>query len=207
MIPSYGNPDRLILFTRYPESGKVKTRLIPALGPEGSCELHRLMTERTVHQLRIFSAARPEVVEVRFEGGNEALMKIWLGPDLHFHGQGSGDLGLRLEQAFQEAFQSGAKRVVIVGSDCPGLTPEILRKAFGWFCRNSDHGRCGFDSSLTPPGTNCHCPAAGHHFIPKVAAIWGLANKSKKSSCFSWLLGGNIRLPPGSLVSKKGRRE
>jgi uncharacterized protein len=121
----------LILFTRYPVAGEVKTRLIPALGPEGSSELHRKMTEYTVQRLRIYSAACPEVFEVRYEGGNEALMKQWLGSDLHFHSQGSGDLGLRLERAFREAFQSGNNRVVIVGSDCPGLTPEILRQAFG----------------------------------------------------------------------------
>lgn len=130
MIPFSANSDRLILFTRYPVAGEVKTRLIPALGPGGSCELHRKMTEHTVQQIRIFSAACPEVFEVRYQGGNEALMKQWLGSDLFFASQGNGDLGLRLERAFQETFQSGAKRVVTVGSDCPGLTPEILRQAF-----------------------------------------------------------------------------
>ena len=130
LIPFPTNSDRLILFTRYPVAGEVKTRLIPALGPEGSCELHRKMTEHTVDQLRIFSAACPEVFEVRYQGGNDSLMKQWLGSDLFFASQGNGDLGLRLERAFHEAFQSGANRVVIVGSDCPGLTPGILRQAF-----------------------------------------------------------------------------
>jgi rSAM/selenodomain-associated transferase 1 len=57
-------------------------------------------------------------------------MKAWLGSDLILRDQGQGDLGIRLELAFQEAFQSKNKRVVIVGSDCPGLTLEILQKAF-----------------------------------------------------------------------------
>ena len=84
MIPFSVNSDRLILFTRYPVAGEVKTRLIPALGPEGSCELHRKMTEHTLQQLRIFSAACPEVFEVRYDGGDAALMKQWLGSDLLF---------------------------------------------------------------------------------------------------------------------------
>jgi uncharacterized protein len=130
LIPSSPYPDRLILFTRYPVSGQVKTRLIPALGPEGSCKLHRLMTERTLQQLKEYSLFLSIGLEVRFDGGNEALMKAWLGPELNFRGQGHGDLGVRLERAFQEAFQSGTNRVVIIGADCPGLTPEILRRAF-----------------------------------------------------------------------------
>jgi rSAM/selenodomain-associated transferase 2/rSAM/selenodomain-associated transferase 1 len=120
----------LILFTRYPVPGKVKTRLIPVLGPEGSCKLHRLITEKTLQQLKEYASFPSIGLEVRFDGGNKTLMKDWLGSDLNFRSQGQGDLGVRLERAFREAFQSEINRVVIVGSDCPGLTAEILRKAF-----------------------------------------------------------------------------
>ncbi len=122
--------NHLILFTRYPEAGKVKTRLIPALGPGGSCNLHRQMTELALKQLRELSSHRPVSIEVRFEGGDETLMKAWLGRDYCFSPQGTGDLGIRLERAFQEAFQSGSNSVVLIGSDCPALTPEIILKAF-----------------------------------------------------------------------------
>lgn len=122
--------ERAILFTRYPEPGKVKTRLIPALGPKGACELHRRMTELAVKQLRELSSFRSLSVEVRFEGGNENSMQEWLGTDLCFSPQGQGDLGLRMERAFQEAFQSGFKSVVLIGSDCPDRTAKIVEKAF-----------------------------------------------------------------------------
>jgi rSAM/selenodomain-associated transferase 1 len=39
-------------------------------------------------------------------------------------------LGERMHQAFAEAFATGAARVVIIGTDCPGLTPELLQAAF-----------------------------------------------------------------------------
>ena len=42
-----GNP-HLLIFARYPALGKAKTRLIPALGPEGAARLHRRMTEYAV---------------------------------------------------------------------------------------------------------------------------------------------------------------
>lgn len=36
----------LIIFTRYPEPGKTKTRLIPVVGEIGAANLHRQMTEK-----------------------------------------------------------------------------------------------------------------------------------------------------------------
>jgi uncharacterized protein len=122
--------ERAILFTRYPEPGRVKTRLIPALGPKGACEHHRRMTEVAVKQLRELSTFRFLSVEVRFEGGTENLMKEWLGTDLSFSPQGQGDVGIRMERAFREAFQSGFKSVVLIGSDCPDRTAKILETAF-----------------------------------------------------------------------------
>jgi uncharacterized protein len=122
--------ERAILFTRYPEPGRVKTRLIPALGPKGACEHHRRMTELAVKELRELSTFRPLSVEVRFEGGTEDLMKEWLGTDLSFSPQGQGDLGIRMERAFQEAFQRGFESVVLIGSDCPDRTAKTLETAF-----------------------------------------------------------------------------
>lgn len=130
MIPEKTVHEKAILFTRYPKVGKVKTRLIPALGPEGACELHRRMTELALNQLRELSGLRPVSIEVRFEGGHEDLMREWLGTDLGYFPQHQGDLGIRMERAFQESFQSGFESVVLFGSDCPEQTADILRKAF-----------------------------------------------------------------------------
>ena len=38
----------LIVFTRYPEPGQTKTRLIPALGAQSAAQLQRAMTENTL---------------------------------------------------------------------------------------------------------------------------------------------------------------
>ncbi|MBA4392926.1 MAG: hypothetical protein C0407_05180 [Desulfobacca sp.] len=122
--------ERIILFTRYPEAGIVKTRLIPALGPEGACELHRQLTESAVKQLRELSSLRSISIQVCFDGGNESLMKEWLGTDINFTPQGQGDLGIRMGRAFHEAFQSGFTSVVLIGSDCPALTSTLFRQAF-----------------------------------------------------------------------------
>ena len=62
----------LIIFTRYPEPGKTKTRLIPALGTVGAANLQRQMTEHTIFQVKELQKATALSVEVRFVGGRFA---------------------------------------------------------------------------------------------------------------------------------------
>ncbi|MBD2073249.1 TIGR04282 family arsenosugar biosynthesis glycosyltransferase [Phormidium sp. FACHB-592] len=122
--------ERLIFFTRYPEPGKAKTRLIPALGAEAAAELHRQMTEHTLAQVKPLQQSRSLTVECWFAGGDRAQMQTWLGTDLVCQPQPEGDLGDRMAQAFQTAFDSGMKAAVIIGTDCPELTTALLVEAF-----------------------------------------------------------------------------
>ena len=71
---------RLIIFTRYPEPGTTKTRMIPVLGAEGAADLQRRMTDHLVSKLKTWMEQRPVEVEIRFDGGSQRLMRDWLGP-------------------------------------------------------------------------------------------------------------------------------
>ena len=122
--------ERLVLFSRYPEPGKTKTRLIPALGPKGASDLQKHMTEHVLSRACDLVESRPVDMEVRYDGGKQGLMEKWLGKSISYRSQGSGDLGTRMERAFSEAFQQGLNRVVIIGSDCPGITEVTLGTAF-----------------------------------------------------------------------------
>jgi uncharacterized protein len=128
--------ERLIIFTRYPEPGKTKTRLISKLGAEGAAELQRDMTERTLRNAWPLKSLRQVSLEVRYEGGNEMLIREWLGDHLTFRSQGAGDLGAKMKRAFHDAFQAGAQRVVIIGADCPDLNSELMEVAFDALRRN-----------------------------------------------------------------------
>ncbi|MEH2232133.1 MAG: TIGR04282 family arsenosugar biosynthesis glycosyltransferase [Nostoc sp.] len=120
----------LIIFTRYPEPGRTKTRLIPALGNVGAANVQREMTEHTIFQVQELQKAIDISVEVRFAGGDSQLMQDWLGLDLVYQSQGEGDLGLRMARSLFDAFQSGAEKVIIIGTDCPGVNAQILATAF-----------------------------------------------------------------------------
>jgi hypothetical protein len=122
--------NRLIVFTRYPEPGESKTRLIPALGPRGAADLHRKMTEHTLSWARRWKERCAGSLEVYFTGRNEESFQEWLGPDLSYRPQPEGDLGGRMDEAFHQAFREGAEKVVIVGTDCPGLSEDLAQDAF-----------------------------------------------------------------------------
>ena len=119
----------LMIFTRYPTPGKVKTRLIPAVGAAGAAMLHRQMTEATLSKARELSEQISVTIAVHFDGSDRDRMVDWLGSDLSYQAQGEGDLGVRMERSISMACQS-AERVVLIGTDCPMLTVEILAQAF-----------------------------------------------------------------------------
>jgi uncharacterized protein len=127
--------DRLIIFTRYPTPGTAKTRLIPALGATGAADLQRQMTEHTIRQVQRLQLIRLVSVEIWFAGTDEPerdrlLVRNWLGSKWDYQPQPSGDLGDRLTHSVQTAFEQGMERVVVIGTDCPGLDSDRLAQAF-----------------------------------------------------------------------------
>ncbi|MFW6286617.1 MAG: TIGR04282 family arsenosugar biosynthesis glycosyltransferase, partial [Candidatus Sumerlaeota bacterium] len=115
---------RCIIFTRYPEPGRTKTRLIPAVGEVGAADLQRRMTERMVRRALVW-AARGEArsVQVCFEGGSVVLMSKWMkhavgdqAVHVGLRPQASGgDLGEKMERALAEAFDEHCARALVVG--------------------------------------------------------------------------------------------
>ncbi len=127
---------RLILFTRYPEPGRTKTRLISALGAQGAAALQRQMSEEMVARMAQFASQYPVIPEIRYADGDQQTMEAWLACDIPCVAQGEGDLGLRLHRAFVQAFVQGARRVVIIGADCPDLGLAIFAQAFAALDKN-----------------------------------------------------------------------
>src|SRR5512140_2274842 len=117
---------RLILFTRYPVAGRVKTRLLSALGSEGAAALHRRLVLRTLRTAQKACQQANAALEIRFDGGDEVAIRHWLGIGGLCRLQDGAELGERMTNAFKDAFREGSPATVIIGSDCPGLTAETL---------------------------------------------------------------------------------
>jgi hypothetical protein len=129
-------PERLIVFTRFPEPGKTKTRLIPALGAKGAARLQRQMTEHIIATAAKVSTRPGLTIEVYHDGGNTGLMQEWLGPQFSYRLQEPGDLGRRMARAFEAAFQGSKGAAVIVGSDIPEISANIIQQAFEGLQKN-----------------------------------------------------------------------
>jgi len=146
------------VFTRYPEPGTTKTRLIPALGEHGAAELQRRMTRRILGRAQELAHSRAVSLEVRFEGGDAERMRACFGGALTYCPQGEGDLGQRMLRAFEERFRAGARRMVIVGSDCPEVTAELPGRALDALKGNSVVLGPATDGGYYLVGLSCRAP-------------------------------------------------
>jgi rSAM/selenodomain-associated transferase 1 len=120
---------RIVVFVRYPEPGRTKTRLIPAIGAEKAAALHRFLAERVLSVIREWSGRRTVSVEIRYEGADETRMREWMGSGLVYNVQRGSDIGERMQNAFEDAFNEKFNQVIIVGTDLPFLDSEILESA------------------------------------------------------------------------------
>jgi uncharacterized protein len=117
----------LLLFCKYPDIGKVKTRLAIDVGEIKALELYKCMVEdqiKTVKQLdmSIIICYDPKESGV-------SMMK-WLGPGLLYYAQTGLDLGKKLENAFYYAYSKGFSDVAVIGSDSPDLSVEMINESF-----------------------------------------------------------------------------
>ena len=122
--------DRIVVMTRFPEPGRTKTRLIPALGADRAAALHRCLIVRTLEVVCHWAEAHHCDVEVRYAGGDESQFRAQFGLEARYSPQSEGALGERMNSAVAVAFSEGAKRVVVIGTDCPGLDASHLTQAF-----------------------------------------------------------------------------
>jgi len=118
--------DCILVFVKFPEAGKVKTRLSKEINEDKAAQLYELFVNDTFVLLDKFNAN----VRVCFSPKEkEEEITKWLGSQ-HLEAQEGDSLGERLDNAFVKAFNDGDERVLVIGSDSPDLPKEILETAF-----------------------------------------------------------------------------
>jgi rSAM/selenodomain-associated transferase 1 len=119
---------RLLIFAKCPVPGKVKTRLVTALGIEGATQLYTRLFARTLDLgLRLIDADLEVWLDpaVQAPGCPELLARYAVDA----HSQCDGDLGRRMHQALESALRV-AKKAVLIGTDCPDMNTQVLDQAF-----------------------------------------------------------------------------
>lgn len=121
-------PDtRILIFSKAPEPGRVKTRLIPALGPQGAADLHARLLADTVSRL---AAARLAPVELWCtpDAKSDPFPALAAQYSLGLYRQEGADLGERMFDAASDALGRGSS-AILVGTDCPALNRAYLQQA------------------------------------------------------------------------------
>ena len=119
----------LIIFVKYPQAGRVKTRLAKDVGKRKAADLYRLFTEAVLKRTEGENFKR---IICYTPQDKEKEIKKWLGSDgLEFCPQKGRGLGERLCNAFGFALgSSGSRRIVAIGSDSPLIDKEVVHAAF-----------------------------------------------------------------------------
>lgn len=140
-MPDMTAETAILVFAKAPLPGAAKTRLIPLLGAEGAAALQARLLGRALATAR---AAAP------------AALQLWCAPDCShpalqaaarqheatLHAQHGDDLGARMAHAFDDALAQ-VRHALIIGTDCPALTPRHLHDA-------ADALREGCDAVFVP---------------------------------------------------------
>ena len=117
---------RILVFAKAPVPGRVKTRLIPALGAEGAARLAAKMLDHAVAE-----ALAAEVGPVELCADPDPSSPQWhelLPAGVEVSAQGEGDLGARMSRAARRTIAAG-ERALLIGTDCPELGRVRLRAA------------------------------------------------------------------------------
>lgn len=115
----------LLVLTRNPELGKVKTRLAKGVGQENALTIYKQLLQHT-HDVVIENECTKRVgysVKVREND-------LWETSLFEKFQQEGDDLGQRMKHAFSEAFSDDYQKVIIIGSDLYDLQPHHLEEAF-----------------------------------------------------------------------------
>ncbi len=115
----------LLIFIKNPRPGYVKTRLARTVGDAEALRIYHILLNKTREAATGTDAERWLCYSDEATENDE-----WPSAQFRKSVQQPGDLGERMAGAFERAFEAGADRVVIIGSDCPELTPALLTKAF-----------------------------------------------------------------------------
>ena len=119
-------PATVALFVRAPVPGRVKTRLAATIGDRFSCTLYRAMV---LDVLRAVQASGLELCLLHDGSDPEQLPAAWRKRATTVRPQVDGDRGARMATAFVDCFAAGCDRVLLAGSDLPGLDSATFRAA------------------------------------------------------------------------------
>lgn len=117
--------DALLLFTKNLIAGKVKTRLAATIGNDAAMHVYKQLVQHTCNTSKTIKSTK-----IVFYSDFVDQQDLWSPVDFEKAIQSRGELGERMQQAFDQTFKKDFHRVLIMGTDCPGISESIINNAF-----------------------------------------------------------------------------
>ena len=119
------NKDSLIIFTKNPVAGKVKTRLAKDLGEEKALDIYQFLLKHS-HEVTV----PLEVSKQVYYSDHILEDDLWNEGEFIKKLQKGHDLGERMENAFKQGFQEGFEKIIIIGTDLYDISTLDIQIAF-----------------------------------------------------------------------------
>lgn len=143
----------LIVFTRNPIKGKVKTRLAASTSEDYALEVYNKL--RAITQKAALATGADLAV---YYDDHIPENDIFFGEETKVFLQKGDDLGARMSCAFEQGFSDKYRRIVLIGTDCPELDKTTLLQAFELLKENSAVLGPAKDGGYYLIGLNKPCP-------------------------------------------------
>lgn len=120
----------LIIFSKYPEPGKVKTRLAKTIGFNLAASTHRYFIQHIIQKNIVKTARYDTLCAVAPAGKISEFAAAFPGCYDYFAQSSAADLGQRLEHAVKIICSRGYNKLAIIGTDSPDLPANYIDRAF-----------------------------------------------------------------------------
>ena len=143
----------LLIFTKNPQPGKCKTRLASTIGDEKALEIYKILLNYTADFCKKVNAQKHVYYSdyINYED-------CWENNTFQKFLQTNGDLGEKMNDAFEKTFNQGYKKVIIIGTDCAEINQLDINKAFEQLTNHEVVIGPAMDGGYYLLGMNDHIP-------------------------------------------------
>jgi len=117
----------ILIFAKYPEAGKCKTRLAKGLGDENALRIYKALLH---HTLTVVASTPYRKILFVDPPEHVSDAPAWAPGMDSYLPQSDGDLGKRLLDAITSRFDQGATALLLLGCDCPQISKESVTSSF-----------------------------------------------------------------------------
>ena len=120
----------IIIFAKYPQAGNVKTRLARTTGNEFAANFYKICAEHTFAEIKKITDNNIAKYLFYSEESEKDKIRRWVGSDFITYAQTGKNLGEKMKNAFNKIFKNGFEQVLVIGTDLPDLSANLIKDAF-----------------------------------------------------------------------------